>query len=177
MRIALDVHQNEEERKSFIICQTSLPSVFIWAFCCLWKLSQANTTLYLFIVGFFLKEERCNQQAICCNVWAGTTAFSTSPFDGAPQLRNERGAGWTASGKWVSRDSRWAGRRLWAAPAPALCLIWVKSVLLSLISLIFWMAELLQSTEYVCIPRSIGAFPKGFKISQARNKLRPLTAV
>lgn len=81
--------------------QTSLPRALIWGFYCLWKLSQANTVPYLFR-AVFLEEERCNQQTICYNVWLGKEAFSTSPFDGAPQCKKEWKAHWAANGKRVT---------------------------------------------------------------------------
>lgn len=78
-----------EERRSLIIWLPHLAFLLEHFSVCVSSPGQISCCICLELVLVFFEEEGYNQQMICCNVWAGEEAFSTSAFDGAPQHRKE----------------------------------------------------------------------------------------
>lgn len=111
-----------EERQRLLIWPDFPTYVFIWVFF-LFVEAVPGKYYALFVWNCFLEEERCNQQAICCNVWVGKAGSPPLLWMG---LRGEWLVG--LSGKqWPETLGEWAAF-VWAVPTPALCLICCLSI-------------------------------------------------
>lgn len=116
--MAFDVYKNAPGKEEPSHLPDFPTCVFICVFYCLWKLSQANTTPYLFGVVFWKRKGVISRQsAVMCELAKQVVHLY---FGWGSMVSGLLDCEWET----VTRDSGWVGSFcVWAVPAPALCLI------------------------------------------------------